>query len=143
MVTSPNGLRTCVCYSIDEYQDTNPLQEAILLRHNQFSRSFRLPLWGTMISPCIASGEGQSSCLPTSKTRCSQATRRSTNRVDMVRNFRSQPEIVSFFNGHISSDPDFQTARINPPKPLVTAANPSANISVLGMFRPDDATLGR
>ena len=59
----------------------------------------------------------------------------------MVRNFRSQPEIVDFFNSHISSDPVFQSARIAPPKPLVTAANPSSNIPVLGMFRPDEVTL--
>ena len=73
--------------------------------------------------------------------RCLQATGRNVTRVDMVRNFRSQPEIVDFFNTHISIDPMFQSARITPPKPLVTAANPSANIPVLGMFRPDEVAL--
>ena len=59
----------------------------------------------------------------------------------MVRNFRSRPEIVDFFNAHIASDPKFVAARINPPKPQVVPIRPSANIPVLGMFRADQETL--
>lgn len=131
------GLRVLL---IDEYQDTNPLQEAIY-----FS------LIGTgKISTTIVGDDDQSmyrfrggsvELFTDFSDRCKRATGRSTFRIDMVRNFRSQPEIVTFFNDHIAGDPGFQAARINPPKPPVSPTISSQNIPVLGMFRPDDDTL--
>ena len=132
--------RICASLLIDEYQDTNPLQESIY---------FAL-LNSVKLSTVVVGDDDQAmyrfrggsvELFTDFPNRCRQATGRHATRVDMVRNFRSQPEIVDFFNTHISSDPVFQNARIIPSKPLVTAANPSANIPVLGMFRPDEATL--
>ena len=37
----------------------------------------------------------------------------------MTMNFRSRPEIVQFYNDYITNDPNFSSARIDPPKPLV------------------------
>ena len=74
-------------------------------------------------------------------SRCQQETGRRTMRIDMVRNFRSTPEIVKFYNDHIMADPAFIAARIDPPKPEVAAVRPNGNIPVLGMFRPDEQTL--
>ena len=125
---------------IDEYQDTNPLQEAIYF---------------ALISSAIPAGAvvgdddqamyrfrgGSVELFTDFADRCQRATGRHTTRIDMVRNFRSQPEIIGLFNGHISTDPEFRTARINPPKPLVAAARLSVNIPVLGMFRPEEVTL--
>ncbi len=125
---------------IDEYQDTNPLQEAIyfaLINSAQLSAA----VVGDDDQAMYRFRGGSVELFTDFPDRCRQATGRNVTRVDMVRNFRSQPEIVDFFNNHITSDPEFQSARINPPKPLVTAANPSATIPVLGMFRPDEATL--
>ena len=125
---------------IDEYQDTNPLQEAIY---------FALVNSSSAITTIVGDDDqamyrfrgGSVELFTDFPDRCRQATGQNTTRVDMVRNFRSQPEIIDFFNRHISSDPDFQTARINPPKPLVAPVNPSVNVPVLGMFRPDEITL--
>ena len=125
---------------IDEYQDTNPLQEAI----------YFMLIGSDMVSAAIVGDDDQAmyrfrggsvELFTDFANRCLQATGRPTFRVDMVRNFRSQPEIVEFFNNHIAGDPEFQPARVNPSKPLVEAANPSANMPVLGMFRPDETTL--
>ena len=125
---------------IDEYQDTNPLQEAIYFALLG-SANLSATVVGDDDQAMYRFRGGSVELFANFPDRCQQATGRRTTRIDMVRNFRSQPEIVDFFNGHISSDPGFRTGRINPPKPLVTAAKPSANISVLGMFRADEDIL--
>ena len=125
---------------IDEYQDTNPLQEAIYFALLN-SAKLSAVIVGDDDQAMYRFRGGSVELFTAFPNRCRQATGRNATRVDMVRNFRSQPEIVDFFNTHISNDPVFQSARITPPKPLVTAANPSGNIPVLGMFRPDEGTL--
>lgn len=125
---------------VDEYQDTNPLQEAIY-----FSLLGTAEILSTVVGDddqAMYRFRGGSVELFTDfAARCRRATGRTTTRVDMVRNFRSQPEIIAFFNRHISSDPAFEAARVNPPKPLVEEVKLSAHIPVLGMFRPDEDTL--
>lgn len=127
---------------VDEYQDTNPLQESIY-----FSIMGRVHPATTIVGDDDQSMyrfRGGSVELFTNFTaRCLQATGRQTNRVDMVRNFRSRPEIVRFYNEHITNDPAFVAARINPAKPLVVASRASENVPVLGMFRPNPAILAR
>ncbi len=125
---------------IDEYQDTNPLQEAIYFTLLGMDRIFA-SIVGDDDQAMYRFRGGSVELFTEFPDRCLRATGRDTTRVDMVRNFRSHPEITDFFNRHISSDPGFQGARINPPKPLVVPARPSANVPVLGMFRPDEATL--
>ena len=125
---------------IDEYQDTNPLQEAIYFSLIN-SADLTASVVGDDDQAMYRFRGGSVELFTDFPDRCRQATGRNTTRVDMVRNFRSQPEIIDFFNSHISSDPGFQTARINPPKPLVAAVNPSGNVPVLGMFRADEITL--
>ena len=127
---------------IDEYQDTNPLQEAIYFKLLG-SAKLATTIVGDDDQAMYRFRGGSVELFTEFPDRCGQATGRNTTRVDMVRNFRSQPEIVAFFNRHISSDRAFRAARINPPKPLVEEANRSANIPVLGMFRPDEFTLAK
>jgi DNA helicase II / ATP-dependent DNA helicase PcrA len=49
--------------------------------------------------------------------------------------------IVTFFNNFIQTDPDFQAARVQPPKPQIVAQLPANGVPVLGMFRSDAPTL--
>ena len=125
---------------IDEYQDTNPLQEAIYFALIN-SANLAAAIVGDDDQAMYRFRGGSVELFTQFSDRCRKATGRHTTRVDMVRNFRSQPEIIAFFNSHLASDPAFQTARINPSKPLVIAANPSSHIPVLGMFGPDEITL--
>ena len=131
------GLRVLL---VDEYQDTNPLQEAIY-----FSLITTPYLSATIVGDddqALHRFRGGSVELFTDfADRCLQSTGRQANRIDMVRNFRSYSEIVNFFNCHIASDLEFQPARIVPPKPSVVAVRNSGSIPVLGMFRPDEASL--
>jgi DNA helicase-2/ATP-dependent DNA helicase PcrA len=59
----------------------------------------------------------------------------------LVDNYRSTPPIVTFFNNFITNDPAFAPARVQPIKPPIVAQLPANGIPVLGMFRPDAATL--
>lgn len=125
---------------VDEYQDTNPLQEAIY-----FEILNKPELTATIVGDDDQSmyrfRGGSVELFTAFAQRCKQATGRNTTRVDMVRNFRSSPEIIDFYNDYISGDPGFKSARMHPPKPLVTQVKPSLAVPVLGMFRGDQETL--
>ena len=124
---------------IDEYQDTNPLQEAIyfeIFRNAGLSAT----IVGDDDQAMYRFRGGSVELFTDFSQRCANATARQTKRVDMVRNFRSTPEIVEFYNRHVKTDPKFASARINPPKPPVVSVRPSG-IPVMGMFRPDKESL--
>lgn len=125
---------------IDEYQDTNPLQEAI------YFEIIRRALPSTTIvgddDQAMYRFRGGSVELFTSfSDRFNRATDMGAERMDLIRNFRSTPEIVAYYNYHITSDPSFRRARISPPKPQVVASRPQSGLPVLGMFRDTPANL--
>ena len=125
---------------VDEYQDTNPLQEAIyfeMIRRADPS----MTIVGDDDQSMYRFRGGSVELFTDFAIRCRQATRRETKRVNMTMNFRSRPEIVQFYNDYITNDPAFLSARIAPPKPLVLANRTSGNIPVLGMFRADQERL--
>ena len=126
---------------IDEYQDTNPLQEAIYFQMLIGMPRLSMTTVGDDDQSMYRFRGGSVELFTEFASRCEQATRRQTSRVDMTRNFRSRPEIVQFYNDYITSDPSFSPARITPPKPLVTATRASESIPVIGMFRPDQESL--
>lgn len=129
---------------VDEYQDTNPLQESIyfeLVRqtHASFSvvgdddqslfrfRGATVELFCDFASRLVAAIPG-----------LSQVTVE-----HLIDNYRSTPEIVSFFNNCILCDPAFAGARVQPPKPSILAQISSNQIPVLGLFRSDAPTLAQ
>ena len=124
---------------IDEYQDTNPLQEAIYFEIFK-SAGLSATIVGDDDQAMYRFRGGSVELFTDFSQRCANATARQTKRVDMVRNFRSTPEIVEFYNRHVTTDPKFASARINPPKPPVEAVRQSG-IPVMGMFRPDNESL--
>ena len=119
---------------VDEYQDTNPLQEAIYFEMIRKANP-SMTIVGDDDQSMYRFRGGSVELFTDFASRCEQITGRRTNRVDMTRNFRSRPEIVQFYNDYITNDPAFLTARINPPKPLVLETRVSEEIPVLGMFR--------
>lgn len=120
---------------VDEYQDTNPLQEAIY--HELMARS------GSSIT--VVGDDDQSlyrfrgatvELFRDFQARLPRASGvSSAGRLDLYRNYRSTPEIVDFFNSYITSDPSFQAARVQPLKRPVIAECASNGVPVLGMFR--------
>ena len=125
---------------IDEYQDTNPLQE---------SPYFSIMSATDAITTIVGDDDqslyrfhgGSVELFTEFANRCQNKTRRSVDRIDIFANYRSTPEIIDFYNKHIDGDPGFAQARINPPKPPVSATRASNGISVLGMFRSDPDSL--
>lgn len=120
---------------VDEYQDTNPLQERIYLElacqagaamtvvgdDDQSLYRFRgatIELFRDFCARTRTSLRGPAPQL-----------------LYLTENYRSTPEIVSFFNAFVQNDSDFAPARIQPPKPLIRANQPSQGVPVLGMFR--------
>lgn len=64
-------------------------------------------------------------------------------RVDLVHNYRSSARIVNFSNRFIQLDPTYQAARVPGKQALVASAAhvPEEHLPVLGMFRQDRASL--
>lgn len=125
---------------IDEYQDTNPLQEAIYLAIINASSPVAT-IVGDDDQSLYRFRGGSVELFTDFEQRCLQVTGRRPRRVDIFRNYRSTPEIVAFYNGHIGGDVGFAPARINPAKSPVRAVRPAGNAGVLGMFREDANTL--
>lgn len=127
---------------VDEYQDTNPLQENIyfeLVRRSGASFS-------------IVGDDDQS--LYRFRGATVELFRDFISRFNqfvsgfqepeiryLMENYRSTPEIVNFFNDFIISDPNFVPARVHSDKPLIIAQNSSNQIPVLGMFRSNPEIL--
>jgi len=129
---------------IDEYQDTNPLQENIYFE----------VVRRTGASLTVVGDDDQSLYRfrgATVELFCDFANRLaaaipSLPRVAvnyLVDNFRSTLEIVNFFNAFIECDPEFTNARVTPPKPRIVPRIIGNQIPILGMFRPDVADLAR
>ncbi|MBB4100493.1 UvrD-helicase domain-containing protein [Sphingomonas kyeonggiensis] len=137
----PTLLAETAVVLVDEYQDTNALQEAIYFElvsalnasftvvgdDDQSLYRFRgatIELFRAFIARC----EARLGTTPQGP-------------LYLVENYRSTPEIVNFFNGFIREDPNFAPARIQPPKPVIRANADPSRFPVLAMFRPDAETL--
>lgn len=127
---------------VDEYQDTNPLQESIYFEIvRQTGGSFT-----------VVGDDDQSlyrfrgATVELFRDFAARLTINisylsPTSLRYLVDNYRSTPEIVHFFNDFIINDPGFAPARVTPPKPHIRPTRLSNQIPVLGMFRPDINTL--
>lgn len=127
---------------VDEYQDTNPLQERIYL---QLAASTRSSL--TVVGDddqSLYRFRGATIELFRDFVIRSRATlgRPDPRLVYLVGNYRSTPEIVAFFNRFVQNDPDFAGARIQPPKPAIRHTQASNRVPILGMFRDTADELG-
>lgn len=122
---------------IDEYQDSNPLQESIYFEIiRQVQPSFT-----------VVGDDDQSLYRfrgATVELFCNFPNRLSSvvpglppvNIEYLVDNYRSTPEIVNFFNNYIACDQAFTLARLQPPKPQIIPQIQSNNMPILGLFRP-------
>lgn len=125
---------------IDEYQDTNPLQEQIYFELISGGIG-RATIVGDDDQAMYRFRGGSVELFTQFDARCHNVTGRKTKRVDMITNYRSSEEIVSFYNNHIRADAQFATARMVPSKPEVISARGPANFPILGMFRESASEL--
>jgi DNA helicase-2/ATP-dependent DNA helicase PcrA len=125
---------------IDEYQDTNPLQEAVYFKIIS-AASPLVTIVGDDDQSMYRFRGGSVELFTQFGSRCFSATGRQTRRIDMVANYRSSREIVDFYNSHILGDPGFASARILPAKPAVVSQRGALGMPILGMFRQNPADL--
>ncbi|MBE9110199.1 ATP-dependent helicase [Nodosilinea sp. LEGE 07298] len=125
---------------IDEYQDTNPLQESIYFEIIKASSPL-VAIVGDDDQSLYRFRGGSVELFTQFESRCESATGRQTQRFDMITNYRSSGEIVNFYNSYITGDEDFLAARIVPSKPEVIAQRGLVGMPTLGLFRADPLSL--
>lgn len=139
--TVPERIGNLRAMLVDEYQDTNPLQERIYLEVAARTGA-ALTVVGDDDQSLYRFRGATIELFRDFCARARLALPHTTPRLlYLIENYRSTPEIVAFFNGFIQNDPDFAGSRIQPPKPRIRANNPTQNVPVLGMFREDAETL--
>lgn len=140
----PRSMTELKAVLVDEYQDTNPLQEAIyfeLVRRTGAT----LTVVGDDDQSLYRFRGATIELFRDFETRCRAALGcDAPTLVCLEENYRSSEQIVSFFNGYIQNDQDFSGARVVLPPPhvrQVVATTGPATIGVLGMFRNDEQAL--
>ncbi len=127
---------------VDEYQDTNPLQEAIYFEAVRRSGA-ALSVVGDDDQSLYRFRGATVELFTQFVARLQGATQLAAVTEFLTLNYRSTPEIVAFFNEFLDTDPAFAHARIHPPKPAIAASRGPSGLPVLGMFRQDSDELAR
>lgn len=128
---------------IDEYQDTNPLQEAIYFSLASFAKA-SVTIVGDDDQALYRFRGATVELFRDFRNRFSNAAKRPVPATQfLVDNYRSTRAIVDFCNRFIANDPGFLPARVSPPKPAIIASgqNRMKQIPILGMFRTSPDTL--
>jgi DNA helicase II / ATP-dependent DNA helicase PcrA len=119
---------------IDEYHDTNPMQEAIYFELLKQS-GCALTIVGDDDQALYRFRGATVELFTNFQPRYARQMPGTHSRIIyLVRNHRSTPEIVTFFNEFAAHDPAFVAARVAN-KPPITPFNTSRGVPVLGLFR--------
>ncbi len=108
---------------VDEYQDTNPIQEQIYLAlANQTPHS--ITVVGDDDQALYRFRGGNVSCMVNFDKACLAAFGVSPKQIQLDKNYRSHSSIVNFFNDYITSFPEMKTSGVRAPgKNPVNAAS--------------------
>lgn len=128
---------------IDEYQDTNSLQESIYFELVRRTNHGSITVVGDDDQSLYRFRGATVELYRDFQSRFTQLVPGAPRPVleYLVDNYRSTPPIVHFFNGFVTNDPDFAAARVQPLKPPIVAKLATNGVPVLGMFRTDAGTL--
>lgn len=127
---------------VDEYQDTNPIQEQIYLKLSELSHN--LCIVGDDDQALYRFRGGSVDCMVTFDQACSRQWEIDrqiiiNNKKFLSRNYRSHPQIVSFFDNYIRSFPEMNIPGARTPgKPSLTA-----NSSIHGTYPALAYIMGR
>ena len=121
---------------VDEYQDTNLLQESIYFKLVRKTGA-ALTVVGDDDQSLYRFRGATIELFRDFATRVTQTIEcPSINPFHLKQNYRSSKDIVDFFNALITNDPDFNPgARVQPLKPEITAAAGREPFPILGIFR--------
>jgi len=125
---------------VDEFQDTNYLQEQIYYRLCQNSNA-ALTVVGDDDQSIYRFRGATVEIFANFNNRLQANIGIQPYPVNLIENYRSSERIVNFFNHFISSEPTFQSVRVPNKQACIASANwataPNQNIPILGMFRTD------
>lgn len=128
---------------VDEYQDTNLLQESLYFALAQRGGG-SLTIVGDDDQSLYRFRGATVDLFRDFPQRCVDSLGRARPRtIFLRRNYRSTPSIVGFVNGYATLDPAYQAARVAGKPPLIARTGGDADPPVLAMFRPDAGTLAR
>lgn len=99
---------------VDEYQDTNPIQERIYLALAA-QKPHNLTVVGDDDQALYRFRGGTVACMVNFDRACQTAYRQTPKSIQLDRNYRSHAGIVSFFNDYISSFPELQEPGVRAP----------------------------
>ena len=124
---------------VDEYQDTNRIQEQIYLTLAS-RRPFNIVVVGDDDQAMYRFRGGSVECMVTFDHACHtylSLDTKSVRRYPLVANFRSHPEIVSFCNDYITAFPSMAQpgARVPNKPPLVSCSTISGGYPAVGQLR--------
>lgn len=108
---------------VDEYQDTNPIQERIYLALAQ-PAPHNIVVVGDDDQALYRFRGGNVSCMVNFDRACATAFHSQPRKIQLEQNYRSHPEIVRFFSDYITSFPEMMAVGVRAPGKLpVTAAS--------------------
>ncbi|NIA09716.1 MAG: UvrD-helicase domain-containing protein [Nitrospiraceae bacterium] len=129
---------------VDEYQDTNLLQERIYfeLARAAVRNGGSITVVGDDDQSLYRFRGATVDLFQAFLDRVNNQLGISPQRIYLSRNYRSTPIIVDFCNKFVVLDYQFQIARVQDKPPIITArSHPFTNYPVLGMFRDDVESL--
>ncbi|MFW9886706.1 MAG: UvrD-helicase domain-containing protein [Candidatus Thorarchaeota archaeon] len=118
---------------VDEYQDTNPIQEEIYFRLAQ-ERPHNIAIVGDDDQALYRFRGGTVECMVGFENRCQQNWNVEPVKVSLVDNHRSHEGIVDWINGYIKSFPDMTTARVQGKPNVAFAAGNNRNYPSVGVI---------
>jgi DNA helicase-2/ATP-dependent DNA helicase PcrA len=138
-----NNLRVLL---VDEYQDTNLLQEQIyfLLTESAIAHGGAVTVVGDDDQSLYRFRGATVELFRDFVVRLQQHCRAWPQMIYLNHNYRSTPTIVRFYSGFVALDPAYVPARVVGKPPLVPARTSAyVDYPVLGLFRPDLPELAR
>jgi DNA helicase-2/ATP-dependent DNA helicase PcrA len=113
---------------VDEYQDTNPIQELIYLALAGQS-PHNITVVGDDDQALYRFRGGNVTCMVNFDKACQAIFNQTPHQIQLEKNYRSHPDIVSFFNQYITSFTEMNVSGVRAPnkQPVVAASSISGN----------------
>lgn len=137
------GFRTIF---VDEFQDTNAIQEAIyfeLIRRSKSQYNCNLVVVGDDDQSLYRFRGATVEIFLNHEKRIWSQLEQKTNTYYLFKNYRSTPNIIDACNDFLYIDEDFQSIRPKDKPLIVSANNKRPNFPILGLFRPTRDELSR
>jgi DNA helicase-2/ATP-dependent DNA helicase PcrA len=125
---------------VDEYQDTNLLQEGIYFELAKACGG-ALTVVGDDDQSLYRFRGATVELFSEFESRCREALSQKPKKVFLKTNYRSTKNVVKFVNGYATLDASYQAVRVKDKPPLTEGPKAERGTPVVGMFRADVATL--